>query len=406
MRRLSTRYKTTCMGAGASGSEGEIDAIQTDADTNVQDTAKKSVRTVPIGLGERSYDIIIGDGLLGRSGDLISDRLGAYKCAMVTDTNVAQFHADTLLNALGNSCVGVVKLEPGEGTKSFYELGPLCEDLLETGIERGDLVIALGGGVIGDIAGFAASILRRGVNLVQIPTSLLAQVDSSVGGKTGINTPQGKNLIGTFYQPRLVIADTALLETLPERQFRAGYAEVAKYGLLGDADFFGWLEQNWRGVFAGGPERIHAIEMSCRAKAAIVEADELEAGQRALLNLGHTFGHALEAFAGYSDRLLHGEAISIGTAMAFEFSNELGLCAGQDSQRAIRHLDTAGLPTRTEQIPGDKPTPEQLLSLMAQDKKVHAGVLTFILVRGIGEAYIERGVDMSKLEDFLTRKCS
>ena len=372
----------------------------------MQDTANTSVRIVPVGLGERSYDIIIGDGLLDQSGDLISERLGARKCAVVTDTNVAGFHVDTLQQALNGACAGVVKLEPGESTKSFYELGPLCEQLLETGVERGDLVIALGGGVIGDITGFAASILRRGVNFVQIPTSLLAQVDSSVGGKTGINTPQGKNLIGTFYQPRLVIADTALLETLPERQFRAGYAEVAKYGLLGDADFFGWLEQNWRRVFAGGTERIHAIEMSCRAKAAIVEADEREESHRALLNLGHTFGHALEAFAGYSDRLLHGEAISIGMAMAFEFSNELGLCSGQDAQRAIRHLDATGLPTRAEQIPGDMPTPEQLLALMAQDKKVLSGILTFILVRGIGEAYIERGVDMSKLEDFLTRKCS
>ncbi len=382
------------------------DAILLDAEPKVQETIDTNVRIVPVGLGARSYDIVIGDGLLRQSRNLISTRHSAHRCAIVTDANVAGLHLESLKQSLGDICAGVVTLDPGEGTKSFYELGPLCERLLELGIERGDLVIAFGGGVIGDLGGFAASILRRGVNYVQVPTTLLSQVDSSVGGKTGINTPQGKNLIGAFYQPRLVIADTELLETLPERQFRAGYAEVAKYGLLGDADFFGWLEQNWRNVFTGGPERIHAIEMSCRAKAAIVQADEREEGRRALLNLGHTFGHALEAFAGYSDRLLHGEAISIGMTMAFEFSNELGLCSGQDSQRAVRHLEACGLPTRVEQIPGDTPTPDQLLKLMAQDKKVRSGVLTFILVRGIGEAFIEGGVDMSKLQDFLTRKCN
>jgi len=374
--------------------------------TSEQTTSDTSRRVVTVELGARSYDIVIGDGMLEQAGVLISERLGKRKCAIVTDVNVASFHLETLKQALGETAAGEITLEPGEGTKSFYELGPLCENLLEMGVERGDLVIALGGGVIGDIAGFAASILRRGVSFVQIPTSLLAQVDSSVGGKTGINTPQGKNLIGAFYQPRLVIADTSLLETLPDRQFRAGYAEVAKYGLLGDADFFEWLEQNWRGVFAGGPERLHAIEMSCKAKAAIVETDEHEHGDRALLNLGHTFGHALEAFAGYSDRLFHGEAISIGMAMAFELSNEVELCAGQDAQRAIRHLEGVGLPTRSDQIPGDKPTPDQLLSLMAQDKKVQDCVLTFILTRGIGKAFVERGVDMNKLHDFLTRKCS
>ena len=383
-----------------------IDAVRMDAESKVQDIADTNARIVPVGLGARSYDIVIGDGLLSQASTLIAERVGAQKRAIVCDANVAKHHLGALQDTLGDSCIGVVTLEPGESTKSFYELGPLCENLLELGVERGDLVITFGGGVVGDIGGFAASILRRGVDFVQIPTTLLSQVDSSVGGKTGINTPQGKNLIGTFYQPRLVIADTKLLETLPERQFRAGYAEVAKYGLLGDADFFGWLEQNWRNVFAGGSERIHAIEMSCKAKAAIVEADEREDNHRALLNLGHTFGHALEAFAGYSDRLLHGEAISIGMTMAFEFSNELELCPGQDAQRAMRHLESCGLPTRVEQIPGDKPTPDQLLALMAQDKKVRSGVLTFILVRGIGEAFIERGVDMDKLRDFLTRKCS
>ncbi|MFQ5626554.1 MAG: 3-dehydroquinate synthase family protein, partial [Methyloligellaceae bacterium] len=254
--------------------------------------------------------------------------------------------------------------------------------------------------------GFAASILRRGVRLVQIPTSLLAQVDSSLGGKTGINTPQGKNLIGSFYQPGLVLADTDVLETLPERQFRAGYAEVVKYGLLGDADFFSWLEASWRDVFAGGAARAQAIETSCRAKAAIVAQDERETGNRALLNLGHTFGHALEAHAGYSDRLLHGEAIAIGMALAFAYSNELDLCSGQDAARIVAHLSAAGLPTEIGQIPGGTPNADELLALIAQDKKVKAGAPAFILVRGIGEAYIERGVDMEKLKAFLTRKCS
>lgn len=374
----------------------------------MQDKPDKSYHTVPVRLGERSYDIVIGSGLLQQTGTLIAARLGTVKCAVVTDTNVADAQLDALKAGLDGSCelAGVLSLTPGESTKSFSELGPLCERLLELGIERGDLVIAFGGGVIGDIGGLAASILRRGVNFVQLPTSLLAQVDSSVGGKTGINTPQGKNLIGTFYQPRLVIADTGALETLPKRQFRAGYAEVAKYGLLGDPEFFEWLEQNWRDVFSGGPARAHAIETSCRAKAAIVEEDERETGNRALLNLGHTFGHALEAHAGYSDRLLHGEAIAIGMALAFQFSNELELCAGQDAGRAIAHLDAVGLPTRIGQIPGETPTPERLMELIGQDKKVKGGVPAFILARGIGGAFIERGVDQEKLKDFLTRKCS
>lgn len=374
----------------------------------MQDALSADARIVSLGLGARSYDIVIGGGLLARSGALISKRLGAVKCAIVTDENVAGRHLDTLLGGLGAECphAGTITLKPGEATKSFSELAPLCERLLELGVERGDVVIAFGGGVVGDLAGFAASILRRGVSLVQIPTSLLAQVDSSVGGKTGINTPQGKNLIGTFHQPRLVITDTDVLMSLPERQFRAGYAEVIKYGLLGDLDFFNWLEKSWREIFAGGPARAQAIETSCRAKAAIVAEDERESGNRALLNLGHTFGHALEAYAGYSDRLLHGEAISIGMALAFEFSNELDLCTGQDTQRAIAHLKAAGLPAEIGQIPGGAPDADALLALMAQDKKVQAGVPAFILVRGIGEAYVERRMDMEKLQDFLTRKCS
>ena len=363
---------------------------------------------MPVGLGARSYDVLIGGGLLACVGALIEKRLGTVKCAVVTDENVAAFHLDSLLGGLGSACphAGTVTMTPGEATKSFSELEALSERLLEIGIERGDLVIAFGGGVVGDLAGFAASILRRGVNLVQIPTSLLAQVDSSVGGKTGINTPQGKNLIGTFYQPRLVIADTDVLETLPERQFRAGYAEVAKYGLLGDAEFFAWLEDNRTGIFSGGQARGRAIETCCKAKAALVEADERESGARALLNLGHTFGHALEAFAGYSDRLLHGEAISIGMVLAFQFSHELGLCSEKDCARVSAHLDAAGLPTHIQQMAGGPPTPDRLMDLIAQDKKVKDGMPALVLVRGIGEAFVERAVEMDNLQSFLTRKCS
>ncbi len=379
-----------------------------DANPGMQDVLSADAHIVTLGLGTRSYDIVIGGGLLAQSGALISKRLGAVKCAIVTDENVAEAHLDTLLGALDANCphAGTISLKPGETTKSFSELAPLCERLLAAGIERGDVVIAFGGGVVGDIAGFAASILRRGVSLVQIPTSLLAQVDSSVGGKTGINTAQGKNLVGTFHQPRLVITDTDLLASLPERQFRAGYAEIVKYGLLGDIEFFNWLEKSRAAIFERGPELARAIETSCRAKAAIVAEDERESGRRALLNLGHTFGHALEGFAGYSGRLLHGEAISIGMALAFEYSNEAGLCGGQDAGRAIAHFRAAGLPVEISQIPGDTPSPGALMDLMAQDKKVSGGVPAFILVRGIGEAFIESGVDMENMQRFLARKCS
>jgi 3-dehydroquinate synthase len=265
-------------------------------------------------------------------------------------------------------------------------------------------VVAFGGGVIGDLAGFAASILRRGVRFVQIPTSLLAQVDSSVGGKTGINTPQGKNLIGTFHQPSLVIADTDVLKTLPEREMRAGYAEVAKYGLLGDAEFFAWLEKNWRGVFAYDADPLtSAIETSVKAKAAIVARDEHETGDRALLNLGHTFGHALEAWSGYSDRLLHGEGVAIGMCLAFQFSEELGLCPSGTAARVDGHLAAIGLPTRISDIPGGKAEANELVRLMGQDKKVRDGKLTFILTRSIGDAFIARDIPHDKVTSFLTR---
>ncbi len=366
---------------------------------------RASVRSVQVPLGSRAYEVLIGPGLLAKAGELIAARLGAPRCGIVTDQNVARFHLPALEAVLkrANLHAGSIVLKPGESTKSFRELAPLSERLLELGLERGDLVVAFGGGVMGDLAGFAAAILRRGVRFVQIPTTLLAQVDSSVGGKTGIDTPQGKNLIGAFHQPSLVIADTDTLRTLPDREMRAGYAEVAKYGLLGDAAFFAWLEQSWRSVFAFEEAALtRAIETSVKAKAGIVGRDETEQGERALLNLGHTFGHAFEAWCGYSDRLLHGEAIAIGMAIAFRFSEALGLCAPGAGKRVAAHFEAVGLPTRIADIPGAKPDVEALMRLMAQDKKVRRGKLTFILVRGIGEAFVTSDVAEERVREFLT----
>jgi 3-dehydroquinate synthase len=279
-----------------------------------------------------------------------------------------------------------------------------CEHVIAAHIERDDLVLALGGGVIGDLAGFVASVVRRGLDYVQVPTTLLAQVDSSVGGKTAINSAHGKNLIGAFHQPVLVVADTATLDTLPPREFRAGYAEVVKYGLLGDGAFFSWLETNWREVFKGGPAREHAIAICCRAKAAIVARDERETGDRQLLNLGHTFGHALEAATGFSGRLLHGEAVAAGMALAFEFSARRGLLPAAEADRAIRHLAEVGLPARPQDIPGELPSVDRLIDLMAQDKKIKRGMPTFILVRGIGAAFVDTGVDARDVRAFLDEK--
>jgi 3-dehydroquinate synthase len=365
--------------------------------------------TIRVGLGGRSYDIVIGEGLTAEAGKRIAHVLPGARCAVVSDGNVAALHLPALKASLAQRglLLGEVVVAPGEASKSFPVLAGLCERLLDLGVERGDAVIAFGGGVAGDLAGFAASILRRGVRLVQMPTSLLAQVDSSVGGKTGIDVPQGKNLIGAFHQPSLVLADTALLATLPSREFRAGYAEVAKYGLIGDVAFFSWLEANWPDVFSGqGDARMRAIATSCRTKVAVVEADEREeTGARALLNLGHTFGHALEAFAGYSDLLLHGEAIAIGMRLAFDFSAELGLCDAGVAARVEKHLAAVGLPTKIAAIPGKAPTPTALLKLMAQDKKVKGGRLAFVLVRDVGQAFLDRDVPMDRLTDFLTREC-
>jgi 3-dehydroquinate synthase len=361
---------------------------------------------VQVALGNRAYDIVIGRGLLASLGSRIKALRAGARVALVTDETVARHHlaaAEAALAAAGIDCVRVV-VAAGEGSKSYATFETVCEAIIAARIERSDLVVALGGGVIGDLAGFAAASVRRGLDYVQVPTTLLAQVDSSVGGKTGINSRHGKNLIGAFHQPALVIADTALLDTLPQRQFRAGYAEVVKYGLIGDAAFFAWLENNWREVFSGGPAREHAIAVCCRAKAGIVARDEREGGERALLNLGHTFGHALEAGCGFSERLLHGEAVALGMVLAFEFSARKGLIAAAEAERARAHLAGVGLPTHVKGIAGGLPGIDALMDLIAQDKKVKRGRLTFILVRGIGRAFIADDVDASEVRAFLAEK--
>ena len=365
---------------------------------------------VDVALGERSYDILIGRGQLAVLGQKIAALRPGAKAAIVSDETVARHHLSATEAALAAAGIAVtaVTVPPGESSKSFPHLERVCERLIAARIERGDLVVALGGGVIGDLAGFAAAVVRRGLDYVQVPTTLLAQVDSSVGGKTAIDSGHGKNLIGAFHQPILVIADTALLDTLPAREFRAGYAEVAKYGLIADAAFFAWLEANWQDVFVGSAAREHAIAVSCRMKAAIVGRDERETGERALLNLGHTFGHALEAAAGFSGQLLHGEAISLGMVLAFQFSARRGLLAPADAARAERHLAAAGLPTRIAptfaSITGGVPPAERVMELMAQDKKVKRGKLTFILARGIGASFIAPDVDATEVRAFLVEK--
>ncbi|TSJ60689.1 3-dehydroquinate synthase [Starkeya sp. 3C] len=366
-------------------------------------TLPSDVTQLRVGLGDRSYDIVIGPGLLAQAGARIAALRPGARVGIVTDRNVAERHLGTVeesLRAAGLVPTPVI-VEPGEKSKSFAVLEQVLDGLLAARIERRDLVLALGGGVVGDLAGFAAAALRRGVDFVQVPTSLLAQVDSSVGGKTGINSRHGKNLIGAFHQPILVLADTGVLDTLPLREFRSGYAEVAKYGLIDNAPFFTWLERKWQDVFGGGPARIEAIATSCASKAAVVSRDEKETGDRALLNLGHTFGHALEAGAGFSQRLLHGEAVAIGMAQAFRFSAAQGLCAPADAERVAAHLKAVGLPTRIADIPGELPDTDGLMDLIAQDKKVSRGALTFILARGIGQSFIARDVDPAAVRSFL-----
>ncbi|WP_171228606.1 3-dehydroquinate synthase [Ruegeria sp. HKCCA4008] len=352
-------------------------------------------QTVHVDLDDRSYDVEIGPDLLTRAGGWISPLLARPKVAVLTDENVAGLHLEALragLNAAGIEMTALA-LPAGEATKSWPHFERAVEWLLAEKVERRDVVVALGGGVIGDLAGFAAAVLRRGVRFVQIPTSLLAQVDSSVGGKTGINAPQGKNLIGAFHQPSLVLADTSVLGTMTQRDFLSGYGEVVKYGLLGDAKFFDWLEAHGPSVSSGDmAARVHAVTRSVQMKADIVARDETEQGDRALLNLGHTFCHALEAATGYSDRLLHGEGVAIGCALAFELSSRLGLCSQEDPSRVRAHLRTMGMKTDLADIPGELPGAEALVDLMGQDKKVVDGQLRFILARGIGEAFVTSDV--------------
>jgi 3-dehydroquinate synthase len=353
---------------------------------------------VDVALGARAYRVEIGQGLLADAGALIAPLLPRPQVCIVTDENVAALHLPALQAGLAAAGVvsAVLTLPPGEGTKNMVDLTTTLEWLLERKVERDDLIIAFGGGVIGDLAGFAAAIMRRGVGFVQIPTSLLAQVDSSVGGKTGVNASQGKNLIGAFHQPRLVLADIDVLDALPPRQFLSGYGEVVKYGLLGDADFFSWLEVNGPALKAGDPAaRLHAVERSVQMKAAIVARDETERGERALLNLGHTFGHALEAATGYSNRLTHGEGVSIGCQLAFDVSARLGVCAQEAPSRVAAHFQAMGMAHALKDIPGDLPDADGLMDLMGQDKKVKAGKLTFILARAIGETFVTRDVDLA-----------
>ncbi|MDX2485321.1 MAG: 3-dehydroquinate synthase [Pseudodonghicola sp.] len=351
--------------------------------------------TVHVDLGERSYDVVIGPGLIAEAGARIAPLLARKRVTVLTDENVAGLHLEALRAGLASAGIEMtaLALPPGEATKSWPQFTRAVEWLLEQKVERRDVVVAFGGGVIGDLAGFAASVLRRGVRFVQIPTSLLAQVDSSVGGKTGINTPHGKNLVGAFHQPSLVLADTAVLGTLTPRDFLAGYGEVVKYGMLGDADFFGWLEAEGPALAAGDMgARVRAVTRSVQMKADIVSRDETEQGDRALLNLGHTFCHALEAATGYSDRLLHGEGVAIGCALAFELSARLGLCSQEDPSRVRAHLRTMGMKTDLKDISGPLPDAAGLRDLMAQDKKVVDGQLRFILARGIGEAFVTADV--------------
>jgi 3-dehydroquinate synthase len=362
------------------------------------------VDSVRVELGARAYDVRIGQGLLARAGAEIAPLLKRKRVAVVTDETVAGLHLNALRAGLAAEGItmSALALPPGEGTKGWPEFSRTVEWLLAEKVERRDIVVALGGGVIGDLAGFAAAVLRRGVRFVQIPTSLLAQVDSSVGGKTGINSSHGKNLIGAFHQPSLVLADIDVLATLPRRDFLAGYGEVVKYGLLGDAGFFDWLEVEGPKLQQNPRLAQAAVRRSVEMKAGIVARDETEEGERALLNLGHTFCHALESATGYNGaRLLHGEGVAIGCALAFEVSQRLGLCAQEAPSRLRAHLRTMGTKVDLSDIAGDLPDADGLLALMAQDKKVQDGKLRFILARGIGEAFVADGVDLDVVRGVL-----
>lgn len=358
---------------------------------------------IAVALGGRSYHIHVGPGLIGEAGPLLAP-FARGAVPVVTDRNVAPVYLERVLIALGSGGLAArgIVLDPGEGMKSFAGLEKLASELLAAGVERGGLVVALGGGVIGDLTGLAAGLVKRGLDFAQIPTSLLAQVDSSVGGKTAINTREGKNLIGLFHQPKIVIADTDVLKTLPRRELLAGYAEVAKYGTAFDAEFFAWLEKNAASALAGDDAALtRMVAQSCRIKAGIVARDERETGERALLNLGHTFGHALEAATGYSDRLLHGEAVGIGMVLAFRLSAELGHSPATDTERLENHLRSISLPTRIVDSAGPRPTADTLLAHMMHDKKVSGGRLTFVLVRGLGHAFATSDVPFESVRKLL-----
>jgi 3-dehydroquinate synthase len=360
--------------------------------------------SVAVGLGERAYEVAIGPGLLARAGERIGPFLQRNRVAVVSDTTVWGLHGEALTASMAAAGIAVaaVTVPPGEQTKSFEGLADVMDRLLALELDRGDLVVAFGGGVVGDLAGFAAAIYKRGIDFVQIPTTLLAQVDSSVGGKTAIDTPRGKNLVGAFHQPRLVLADLDVLGTLSDREMRAGYAEVIKYGLLGDFGFFEWLEANGARVLAREPEALlHAVARSVEMKAEIVAQDEKEQGRRALLNLGHTFGHALESETGYGEALLHGEAVAAGSALAFRFSAAQGLCSSQDASRASAAIAAAGLPTRLEEVAGHPFRVRELVRHMGQDKKAEGGRLTFILARQLGDAFVAKDVSAEAVTRFL-----
>ncbi|MGD9617198.1 MAG: 3-dehydroquinate synthase [Alphaproteobacteria bacterium] len=366
----------------------------------------EAIERLRVALAERSYDIVIGPGVIEGAGTAILPLLRRRQAVIVTDEQVARHHLPALRSSLDEHGIAnhAIVLPPGEGTKDFPHFGHLIDDVLACGIERGTMLVALGGGVVGDIAGFAAATLLRGIDFVQIPTTLLAQVDSSVGGKTAINTAAGKNLVGAFYQPLLVLADTASLATLPRREVRAGYGEIVKYGLIRDAGFFEWLEAEGRAVCDLEPAALtRAIMVSCRMKAEIVAADERETGDdRALLNFGHTFGHALEAETGFGERLLHGEAVALGMVLAFDFAVRLGLASGQDAHRVRHHLAASGLPTTLAEIGLSGDAADRLLAHMGKDKKVRDGAITLILPRRIGDCFVMRDAPRDRLREFLS----